>query len=93
MIEKTGRRGNTPVKDTAVVELTDSTFDKVVLDSTKDVLVEFYAPCTCRLCLGAEAAEDMGTLMALRRGTDTDRVRPLQEPCAGLREGRQGLPP
>jgi protein disulfide-isomerase A6 len=28
----------------AVVHLTDSDFDSVVLDKTKDVLVEFYAP-------------------------------------------------
>jgi len=27
-----------------VITLTDSTFDKVVKDPTKDVLVEFYAP-------------------------------------------------
>jgi protein disulfide-isomerase A6 len=44
LAEKTGRRGSVPVKDTAVTELTDATFDKIVLDPTKDVLVEFYAP-------------------------------------------------
>ena len=42
--DKTGRRGNAPVKDTAVVELNDRNFDRIVMDPTKDVLVEFYAP-------------------------------------------------
>ena len=30
-----------------VVELDPSNFDKIVMDTNKDVLVEFYAPCEC----------------------------------------------
>ena len=30
---------------TDVVDLDSSNFDSIVLDKTKDVLVEFYAPC------------------------------------------------
>ena len=48
LAEKTGQRGSAPVKETAVVELTEASFDRIVLDSSKDVLVEFYAPCTAR---------------------------------------------
>ena len=33
-----------------VVDLDPSNFDNVVLDPAKDVLVEFYAPCTCVCC-------------------------------------------
>jgi len=42
--DKTGVRAkkNTPKEFTTV--LTDSNFDEIVMDSTKDVLVEFYAP-------------------------------------------------
>jgi len=41
MLELKERKKST---QTAVVVLTPETFDSVVLDSTKDVLVEFYAP-------------------------------------------------
>ena len=33
-----------------VVDLDESNFDKVALDSSKDVLVEFYAPCKSQSC-------------------------------------------
>jgi len=41
---KSGAKGSVPRKVTNVVDLTPANFDKVVLDETKDVLVEFYAP-------------------------------------------------
>jgi len=41
---KAGTRGRVKKAPTAVVDLTDATFDSIVLDETKDVLVEFYAP-------------------------------------------------
>jgi hypothetical protein len=85
LAEKTGRRGSVPVKDTAVTELTDATFDKIVLDPTKDVLVEFYAPCPCArwpiACVPAQLT------------LGEHRVRPLQEPGACVRARRQDLPP
>jgi len=42
--EHAGIKGKKKSTQTAVVVLTPETFDSVVLDSTKDVLVEFYAP-------------------------------------------------
>lgn len=40
-----GARANKAIFKTAVVDLDSSNFDSVALDKTKDVLVEFYAPC------------------------------------------------
>ena len=40
-----GARGIIPVVKENVVQLDASNFDSVALDKTKDVLVEFYAPC------------------------------------------------
>ena len=40
--EKAGTNARIAVKPTHVVELTSSDFDKIVMDSSKDVLVEFY---------------------------------------------------
>jgi len=42
--EKAGTTARVKKAATNVVILTDSTFDKIVMDGTKDVLVEFYAP-------------------------------------------------
>lgn len=42
--EKAGTRARVKKAPSAVVDLDDSTFDSIVLDETKDVLVEFYAP-------------------------------------------------
>ena len=43
--DKTGAKSNIkPPPPPAAEQLTDKTFDKIVLDPTKDVLVEFYAP-------------------------------------------------
>jgi len=39
-----GTRGKVTTAPSEVVVLTPSNFDKIVLDRTKDVLVEFYAP-------------------------------------------------
>ena len=36
---------------TDVVDLDSSNFDSIALDKTKDVLVEFYAPCKNTQCL------------------------------------------
>jgi len=43
--QKSGAKGKTAKKvSSSVVVLDNSNFDKIVLDETKDVLVEFYAP-------------------------------------------------
>jgi len=43
--EKTGAKYKKPkAAPSHVVELTDKNFDSIVMDTTKDVLVEFYAP-------------------------------------------------
>jgi protein disulfide-isomerase A6 len=41
---KAGTKGRMKKAPNFVVDLTDSNFDSIVLDSSKDVLVEFYAP-------------------------------------------------
>ena len=40
-----GARANKALFKTNVVDLDSSNFDSIALDETKDVLVEFYAPC------------------------------------------------
>ena len=40
-----GARAHKAIFKTDVVDLDSSNFDSVALDKTKDVLVEFYAPC------------------------------------------------
>ena len=42
---KAGSRGSVKKDPNHVVELDPSNFDKIVMDTNKDVLVEFYAPC------------------------------------------------
>lgn len=42
--QKSGAKGSTKKVATNVVVLDGNNFDKIVLDSSKDVLVEFYAP-------------------------------------------------
>jgi len=44
LYEKTSVRAKIPRKEEYAAVLTDSNFDKIVMDETKDVLVEFYAP-------------------------------------------------
>lgn len=39
-----GSRAKITTPPTSVVVLTPANFDSIVLDDTKDVLVEFYAP-------------------------------------------------
>jgi thioredoxin-like negative regulator of GroEL len=39
-----GTRGKVTAAPSEVVVLTPANFDKIVLDTSKDVLVEFYAP-------------------------------------------------
>jgi len=41
---KAGSKARVKKAPSYVVDLDDSTFDKIVMDSSKDVLVEFYAP-------------------------------------------------
>lgn len=43
--QKTGANGRIKKAPSNVVVLDDSNFDKIVKDPSKDVLVEFYAPC------------------------------------------------
>ncbi|BFZ55309.1 protein disulfide-isomerase precursor [Savitreella phatthalungensis] len=76
----------------AVTVLTDKTFDSVVLDSTKDVLVEFYAP-WCGHCkklaptyeqLGKDYEEEDSVVIAQ---IDCDA-----NPDAARKHGIQGFP-
>ena len=51
---KAGTGGKSKKAPSAVVDLNPSNFDGIVMDTSKDVLVEFYAPCelkgtTCEL--------------------------------------------
>lgn len=43
--EKAGSRAKISKPPSDVVDLDDGNFDSVVMDASKDVLVEFYAPC------------------------------------------------
>ncbi len=43
--EKANTKGSVKKSLNAVKELDDANFDAVVLDESKNVLVEFYAPC------------------------------------------------
>ena len=40
-----GARANKALFKTNVVDLDSGNFDSIAMDKTKDVLVEFYAPC------------------------------------------------
>ena len=42
-----GSRGRIKKAPTHVVDLNPDNFDTIVKDPTKNVLVEFYAPCEC----------------------------------------------
>ena len=42
---KASTRGGVKKAPSHVVDLDPSNFDKIVMDTNKDVLVEFYAPC------------------------------------------------
>lgn len=44
LLDKTNVRARVPRKEEYAVTLTDSNFDSIVMDSSKHVLVEFYAP-------------------------------------------------
>lgn len=46
----TGTRGRIKKAPSFVVELDGDNFDSIVKDPTKNVLVEFYAPCKTRDC-------------------------------------------
>jgi hypothetical protein len=43
--DKAGSRAKIKKAPSAVVDLDPTNFDSIVKDTTKDVLVEFYAPC------------------------------------------------
>ena len=43
--DKAGSRAKISKPPSDVIDLDDSNFDSVVMDTNKDVLVEFYAPC------------------------------------------------
>ena len=48
--DKANTRGGVKKEPSHVVELNPSNFDKIVMDTTKHVLVEFYAPCELLSC-------------------------------------------
>ena len=53
-----GTRGRVKKAASAVVDLTTENFDSIVKDPTKNVLVEFYAPCECREDVRCEYREE-----------------------------------
>jgi protein disulfide-isomerase A6 len=90
--EKLGSNVRLPVPTTAVTVLDPSNFDKIVMDPTKDVLVEFYAP-WCGHCkslapiyeqVAASFAGDDNVIVA---NVDADAHRDL-----GQRFGVTGYP-
>jgi protein disulfide-isomerase-like protein len=90
--EKAGSNARLVTKATSVVVLDESNFDAVVLDNTKDVLVEFYAP-WCGHCkklapdyevAAASLAGENGVVVA---SVDADKHKSL-----GERFGVTGFP-
>ncbi|XP_062083502.1 probable protein disulfide-isomerase A6 [Humulus lupulus] len=88
LVEFVNSEGGTNVKiasiPSSVVELTDENFDEVVLDETKDVLVEFYAP-WCGHCKSlAPTYEKVAAAFKLEENVvianlDADKHRDLAE--------------
>lgn len=63
--EKAGTNARIAVKPTHVVELTSSDFDKIVMDSSKDVLVEFYGRLRADDRQGARVTSDQSASVGL----------------------------
>jgi len=88
---KTGANGRVKTVPSDVVVLNDDNFDSIVMDSTKDVLVEFYAP-WCGHCKSlAPVYEKVGTtykndksIVVAKMDADHFRVAPKRYDVTGF---------
>ena len=73
--EKAGTSARLQVAPSDVVTLTADNFDQIVADVTKDVLVEFYAPCACHygVCALLDINSLQGAVTASRLPPSTRR--------------------
>jgi len=90
--KETGARGFIKQAATTVLQLDSSNFDAVALDSTKDVLVEFYAP-WCGHCKRLTPVyEEVGTTFSSDPGCVVAKVDADSEKELGGRFGVSGFP-
>eukprot|EP00698_Gefionella_okellyi_P019194 TRINITY_DN5853_c0_g1_i1.p1 TRINITY_DN5853_c0_g1~~TRINITY_DN5853_c0_g1_i1.p1 ORF type:complete len:358 (-),score=99.23 TRINITY_DN5853_c0_g1_i1:33-1106(-) len=90
--QKTGARGKVKKAESTITQLDSDNFDKIVMDDTKDVIVEFYAP-WCGHCKSfmpeyeRVAAALKGESDVVISQIDADKYRDV-----GGRFGVQGFP-
>jgi protein disulfide-isomerase A6 len=90
--DKTGIRAKIKVVPSAVTVLTTANFDKIVLDSDKDVLVEFYAP-WCGHCKSlAPVYEKVATAFATESKCIVAKIDAEGERTIGEKYGITGFP-
>jgi len=90
--DKTGIRAKIKVVPSAVTVLTSANFDKIVLDSDKDVLVEFYAP-WCGHCKNlAPVYEKVGAAFSTESKCIVAKIDADAEKALGGKYGVTGFP-
>jgi len=90
--EKAGTRARVSKPPSAVTELTPANFDKIALDSNKDVLVEFFAP-WCGHCKSlAPIYEKLATAFATEPNVVIAKVDADAHKDLGSRYGVTGFP-
>jgi len=90
--KKIGSKAKVKKVATSVVDLTDATFDKIVLDPKKHVLVEFYAP-WCGHCKSlAPVWEKLGTVFAHQADVVIARIDADSNKKSGGKFGIEGFP-